>query len=60
MVRDPLKLFAQAPWFDPIGITDRDLLNQYLVAGEYPGRIPALLSGLSTGLIDVQFPCKQY
>ena len=45
MVRDHLKLFAQAPWFDPIGITDRDLLNQYLVAGEYPGRVPAFAVG---------------
>ena len=45
MVKDHLKLFAQAPWFDPVGICDRDLMNQYLVAGEYPGRIPAFAVG---------------
>ena len=45
MVRDHLELFARAPWFDLVVICYHDLMNQYLVAGEYPGRIPAFAVG---------------
>ena len=49
MVRDHLELFAQAPWFYPVGICDRDLMNQYLVAGEYPVFRDIAYSGIRGG-----------
>ena len=60
MVRDHLELFAQAPWFDPVGIRNRDLMNQYLVAGEYPGVFRHSRWAPSIGPIAAQYACKQF
>ena len=58
MVRDQLELFAQAPWFDPVGICDRGLMNQYLVAGEYLGRVQESRWASSIGPIAAQYPAS--